>query len=123
MTRRPPRSSRPYTPCPYTPLFRSLPNDTLVGLDLGMSLPYADAGAFFPSWIESPADARSLWAMVDGICESDPYLEAGSFVDHARASAYFRRHGAREGARFHLPGAAHRRGRMRVTEEIGRAHV
>src|SRR3546814_7511220 len=97
MTRRPPRSSRPYTPCPYTPLFRSLPNDTLVGLDLGMSLPYADAGAFFPSWIESPADARSLWAMVDGICESDPYLEAGSFVDHARASAYFRRPGAREG--------------------------
>lgn len=98
-------------------ILSGLPDNTLVGLDLGISLPFADAGAFFPGWNESPADARSLWAMVDTICENDPYLEAGSFVDHAHASAYFRRHGAREGARFHLPGAAHRRGRMRVTEE------
>lgn len=94
-----------------------LPEDTLVGLDLGISLPFADAGAFFPGWTESPPDARRLWAMIDTICGGDPHLSATSFVDHAEASAYFRRHGGREGARFHLPGALHKRGRMRVTEE------
>ena len=98
-------------------ILHGLPDDTLVGLDLGISLPFADAGAFFPGWEESPADARSLWALVDTICRGDPHLQAGSFVDHIQASAYFRRHGGREGAHFHLPGALPRRGRMRVTEE------
>jgi len=97
-------------------LRHDLPDDTLVGVDLGISLPFADAGAFFPDWDESPQDARALWAMVDAVCAADPHLAASSFVDHPRASAYFRRHGAREGARFHLPGAPDRRGRMRVTE-------
>lgn len=94
-----------------------LPQDTLVGLDLGISLPFADAGAFFPGWAESPADARALWALIDAICTQDEHLAAASFVDHPELSAYFRRHGGREGARFHLPQALHRRGRMRVTEE------
>ena len=94
-----------------------LPQDTLVGLDLGISLPFADAGAFFPGWARSPSDARALWALIDGICAGDEHLSASSFVDHCELSAYFRRHGGREGARFHLPGVLHRRGRMRVTEE------
>lgn len=98
-------------------LLHGLPEDTLVGLDLGISLPFADAGAFFPGWSDSPADARSLWAMIDAICANDPHLSAGSFVDHPQASSYFRRHGGREGLHFHLPAARHRRGRMRVTEE------
>ena len=98
-------------------LLHRLPEDTLVGLDLGIALPFADAGAFFPGWDESPADAHGLWAMVDAICAGDPHLSATSFVEHARASAYFRRHGGREGMHFHLPGAPHRRGRMRVTEQ------
>lgn len=98
-------------------LLHRLPADTLVGLDLGISLPFADAGAFFPGWAESPTDARGLWAMVDAVCAADPHLSASSFVDHPQASAYFRRHGGREGARFHLPGTLHKRGRMRVTEE------
>jgi len=94
-----------------------LPQDTLVGLDLGISLPFADAGAFFPGWAESPADARALWALIDKVCAEDEHLSAASLVDHPELSAYFRRHGGREGARFHLPQALHRRGRMRVTEE------
>lgn len=97
-------------------LLHRLPRDTLVGIDLGISLPYADADAFFPGWRPSPADARSLWALVDGVCTSDPDLSATSFVDHPELSPYFRRHGGREGAQFHLPGAVHRRGRMRVSE-------
>lgn len=95
----------------------ALPENTLVGLDLGISLPFADCGAFFPGWAESPPDARSLWALVDRICAGDPHLAASSFVDHADVNAYFRRHKGREGALFHAPDAAHRRGRFRVTEE------
>jgi hypothetical protein len=84
-------------------LLKDLPPDTLVGLDLGISLPYADCGAFFPGWEQSPGDAKSLWALVDRICTGDPYLAAASFTDHPEASRYFRRPGAREGAAFHHP--------------------
>ena len=97
-------------------LLDGMPADTLVGLDLGISLPFADCGAFFPGWPDSPADAKSLWALVDAACEADPHLAATSFVDHPEAARYFRRHGGREGAQFHAPDAPDRRGRFRVTE-------
>jgi len=93
-----------------------LPDGTLVGMDLGISLPFADCGAFFPGWIGSPVDAPALWAMIDDICAADPHLEATSFVDHPALSAYFRRHGGRQGAHFGCDGAEHGRGRFRVTE-------
>ena len=92
-------------------LLEELPPDTLIGLDLGLSLAFADCGAFFPGWAESPPDARSLWALVERICAEDPYLGAGSFVDHLEAAKHFRRHGGREGEHF---GGG--RGRLRVTE-------
>lgn len=90
---------------------QDLPPETLVGLDLGTSLPFADCGAFFPGWSESPANAKALWAWVDALCAGDPHLGASSFVDHLEASRHFRRHGGREGDRF---GGG--RGRFRVTE-------
>jgi len=92
-------------------LLDEMPQGTLVGLDLGISLPFADRGAFFPGWSESPDDARALWALVDECCSGEEALAAGSFVDHAEASRHFRRHGGREGDRF---GGG--RGRFRVTE-------
>ncbi|HTM95099.1 MAG TPA: hypothetical protein VL100_04675 [Croceibacterium sp.] len=102
-------------------LREDLPPDTLAGLDLGLSLPFADQGAFFPGWSESPPNARALWRLVDVLCEADPHLAASSFVDHAEASGYFRRHGGREGIRFHAPGAGNRRGRFRETEHAQEA--
>lgn len=93
-------------------LLDGLPENTLVGLDLGISLPFADRGAFFPGWSESPPDARALWALVDELCADDPHLAASSFVDHLEASRHFRRHGGREGDLF---GGG--RGRFRVTEQ------
>ena len=99
-------------------LTSDLPEDTLVGLDLGISLPFADCGAFFPGWCDSPRDAKALWALVEAVCSGDAHLAVSSFVDHEHASAYFRRHGAREGTRFHAPDAADRRGRFRVTERV-----
>lgn len=92
-------------------LREDLPADTVVGMDLGISLAFADRGAFFPGWAESPADAKALWALIDAVCEDEPHLSVGAFVDHPEASAHFRRHGGREGMQF---GGG--RGRFRVTE-------
>jgi hypothetical protein len=88
--------------------------DTLVGLDLGPSLPFVDRGAFFPGWEDSPDDARALWALIERVCASDPHLAASSFVDHPEASRHFRRHGGRKGEFFDG------RGRLRATEEAQR---
>lgn len=92
-------------------LIGEIPADTLVGLDLGISLAFADRGAFFPGWAESPADARTLWALVDRLCAGDAHLSVSSFVDHLDAARHFRRHGGREGDLF---GGG--RGRFRMTE-------
>lgn len=92
-------------------LLTRLTQDTLVGLDLGTSLPFVDHAAFFPGWSKTPADARALWALIDRICAADPHLSATSFVDHVEAARHFRRHGARQGDLFE-PG----RGRLRETE-------
>jgi len=96
-------------------LLTRLPVGSIVGLDLGISLPFADRGAFFPGWSESPADARALWALVDRICAEDSHLGVSGFVDHEQAARHFRRHGGREGDLFRGDGADGR-GRLRATE-------
>ncbi|MES2495570.1 MAG: hypothetical protein V4618_05625 [Pseudomonadota bacterium] len=90
-------------------------SDLLVGIDVSTAFPFLDAGAYFPGWADSPADARSLWALVDAICAGDPHLETGSFVDHVEASRHFRRHGSRQGDLF---GSGN--GRYRLVERICR---
>lgn len=92
-------------------LLDGLPDNTLVGFDMGISLAHRDAGAFFPGWAQSPGDAKALWALIEHICSEDPHLAATSFVDHREAARHFRRHGGREGDLF---GGG--RGRFRVTE-------
>ena len=90
---------------------------TLVGLDLGIALPFADCGAYFPGLAHAPPDAPALWALVEEVCAADPHLAATSFADDERFAPFFRRHGGREGARFRCDEAAHGRGRFRVTEQ------
>lgn len=97
-------------------LVEELPADTLVGFDMGISLAFADHGAFFPGWTDSPSDARALWDMIDRLCADDPHLAASGFVDHFEAARHFRRHGGREGDLF---GGG--RGRFRVTERAQQA--
>jgi hypothetical protein len=92
-----------------------LPPDTLVGLDLGISLPFADCGAYFPGWDETLPDAQALWALVDQIAADEANLGANALVAHPELRPYFRE-GADTGARFGCDGAAHGRGRFRVTE-------
>lgn len=93
-----------------------LPANTLVGIDLGISLPFNDCGAFFPGWEESPSHAKKLWALIDEICTDDPHLGAHSFVNHPEAQRYFRHGKGDEGDRFHLPEAISREGRFREAE-------
>lgn len=84
----------------------------LIGLDLSFGFPFADAGAYFPGWPQSPRDARALWAMVDTMSAADAHLAAAGFVAHPDVARYFRRHGSRRGDRFGLAG----RGRLRMCE-------
>ncbi|MEM9084353.1 MAG: hypothetical protein AAGB23_00345 [Pseudomonadota bacterium] len=102
-------------------LLADLPPKTLVGADLGISLPYQDAGAFFPGWGASPRSAKKLWAMIDDICANDLHLGAHSFIDHPEASRYFRHGKGNEGDRFLLPDAITKEGRFRVAEGAQRA--
>lgn len=92
-----------------------LADDTLVGMDLGISLPFADRDGFFPGWPDSPATARELWALIDSISAHEPHLGVSALVDHPDLNSYFRRHGGREGKYF---GGG--QGRFRVTEAAQR---
>ncbi|MFZ1744264.1 MAG: hypothetical protein WAT93_15560 [Pontixanthobacter sp.] len=98
-------------------LLHDLPDNTLVGLDLGIALPHHDCGAYLPEWDGSPANARELWALVDNICGADEHFSVSSFVNHPELARYFRRHGGREGDRFHRTNAHDKRGRFRITEQ------
>ena len=89
--------------------------DMIVGLDLSPALPFADRGAYFPGWNESPPDAKSLWALVDEMCADEPHLGANRFVEHRDARRHFR-HQHDCGDLFE-PGA----GRMRAAERSQRA--
>lgn len=92
-----------------------LPQETLVGIDLGIALPHADCGAYFPGSDVALPDAPALWSMIDKICHDEPNLGANHFVAHPDFEDYFRV-GDRTGAQFRCDGADHGRGRFRVTE-------
>ena len=102
-------------------LRHDLPPDTLAGMDLGMSLPFTDCGAFFPGWKRSPPDLKSLWSLIDTLCAGDPHLEAGSALRHPEVARYFRHGRGEEGDLFHAPDAASREGRFRLAEHAQRA--
>ncbi len=91
-------------------------DDMLIGIDFSASFPFADAGAFFPGWAESPRDARALWALVDRMAAAEPCLGASTLVDHAELARHFRRHGGRTGDHFGTG-----LGRMRITERAAQA--
>ena len=82
----------------------------LVGLDLSPAFPFADCGAYFPGWEESPPDGPSLWKLVDTLSEADPHLAATGFVTHPHARRHFRQRG--DCGDLFPPG----RGRFRVCE-------
>lgn len=91
-------------------------SDMLIGFDLSMGFPFADADAFFPGWDHSPQTALALWEMVDELCTKDLHLAANSFVAHPELSRYFRH----QGQLGDLYGTE-KSGRLRVVEHESRA--
>jgi hypothetical protein len=84
--------------------------DLIIGIDFSPALPFADLGAYFPGWRESPPDARSLWGLVDRLSQDDPHLAVSSALAHPEIARHFRAQG-RWGDLF-PPG----HGRLRVVE-------
>ncbi len=84
--------------------------DILIGLDLSPALPFADQGAYFPGWPESPSNAHSLWEMVDRLAVDDDHLAASSFIADREIGRHFRQLN-NCGDRFGIG-----RGRLRVCE-------
>ncbi len=89
--------------------------DMLIGMDLSAALPFTDCDAYFPGWEQSPPDAKSLWALVDTMCENEAFLAANNFINHPELREYFRHTGYLGNA----CGTA-KSGRLRVVEEQSR---
>ncbi|NIJ08325.1 hypothetical protein FHS31_001942 [Sphingomonas vulcanisoli] len=64
--------------------------DALIGLDLSTALPFADCGAYFPGWPESPPDMRALWATIDRLAGEEPGYAASRVVAHGELARHFR---------------------------------
>ena len=84
--------------------------DMLIGFDFSAAFAFADHGAYFPGWADSPAGMRALWALVERLADRDPHYEIGGFLAHPEARRHFRHHG--EPGDLFEAGA----GRLRVVE-------
>ncbi len=84
--------------------------DMVIGLDLSAGFPLIDEQAYFPGWADSPADARSLWSLVEAMSAPDDHLGCNTFLAHPEARRHFRQRGNL--GELHPPG----RGRLRVCE-------
>jgi hypothetical protein len=83
----------------------------LVGIDASLALPFADAGAYFPGWAQSPADATALWQMVEEMNRDDPTLGAATMLSDPAVASHFRQRGTAGFTGL---------GRLRVTEQVCR---
>jgi len=64
--------------------------DMLIGFDFSAAFAFADHGAYFPDWSESPADLPELWALVEQLCARDPHFGIDGFLSHPEARRHFR---------------------------------
>lgn len=64
--------------------------DMLIGFDFSAAFAFADHGAYFPEWSESPADLPGLWALVEHLSARDPHFGIDGFLSHAEARRHFR---------------------------------
>ena len=90
--------------------------DMLIGFDFSAAFAFADRGAYFPEWAESPAGLPALWGLVERFAAGDPHYEIGGFLAHPEARRHFR-HGQGDVGDLYAPGA----GRLRVVEAHQRA--
>src|SRR3546814_21171838 len=78
--------------------------DMLIGFDFSAAFAFADAGAYFPQWSETPVDIRALWALVERLARGDPHYEAGAFLAPPDARPHFPP-GPGEGGHLFPPGS------------------
>ena len=90
--------------------------DMLIGFDFSAAFAFADCGAYFPEWSDSPADLPALWALVERLTTTDPHYEIGGFLTHPEARRHFRHTKGDVGDLF-APGT----GRLRIVEQHQRA--
>lgn len=64
--------------------------DMLIGFDFSAAFAFADHGAYFPDWSESPADLPELWALVERLSARDPHFGIDGFLSHPEARRHFR---------------------------------
>jgi len=86
--------------------------DMLIGVDFSAAFAFADRGAYFPEWAESPPDMPLLWSLVERLAAADPHYEVGGFLAHPEARRHFRLGGGEVGDLF-APGG----GRLRIVEQ------
>lgn len=91
-------------------------DDMLIGFDFSAAFAFADLGAYFPLWADSPADLPALWSLVERLTAADPHYETGGFLAHPEARRHFR-HGRDDVGDLFAPGT----GRLRVVEQHQRA--
>ncbi|MBC2777200.1 hypothetical protein [Parasphingopyxis marina] len=89
--------------------------DLLIGFDFSAALPFVDHGSYFPSWPESPGNARSLWAAIDALCNAEPHLSASRLTGHRHLARHFRYQQGR--TTITGEGFEGGRGRLRITEK------
>ena len=90
--------------------------DMLIGFDFSAAFAFADRGAYFPEWNESPAGLPALWALVERLTAADPHYEIGGFLANPEARRHFRHAQGDVGDLFE-PGG----GRLSVVEQHQRA--
>ena len=90
--------------------------DMLIGFDFSSAFAFADQGAYFPGWDESPREIIKLWSLVEQLAAADPHYEVGGFLAHQEARRHFRLGGGECGDLF-APGG----GRLRLVEQRQRA--
>jgi hypothetical protein len=90
--------------------------DMMIGFDFSTGFAFADRGAYFPGWADSPRDLPALWALVEALSADDLHYEINGFLSHPQARRHFRHRGSSVGDLFE-PGA----GRLRVVEHHQRA--
>jgi hypothetical protein len=90
-------------------------SDMLIGFDFSSSFAFADHGAYFPSWHDSPPSITALWDMVERLSADDPHLEATSCVQHPEVHRHFRHGQGIVGDLFESGG-----GRLRIVERYQR---
>lgn len=86
--------------------------DMLIGFDFSAGFAFADRGAYFPEWDDSPRDLPALWGLVERLAAADAHFEIGGFLAHPQARRHFR-HARYDVGDLFTPGA----GRLRVVEQ------